>query len=230
MPCRPSLYPQPPRFPRCRTGSSTPADLPGRHPADQGGTARSHRRLRPHGRGGLRRRRAADQDRGRARSSPPGTAARRSGPSSTTPDIEAGTVPAEVLALLRRRGCLVVRGHFDREQALALGSRHRQLRRRATGSSRTTAARATTSSAASAPSPRSTRSTGRRPRCRPARATGWRGSRRSSTASGSTSPTACSGSTRTGTRCTRTASAAARRAPTRPASAPTSTRARSTCG
>ena len=34
-------------------------------------------------------------------------------------DIEAGTVPAGAQALLRRRGCLVVRGHFDREQALA---------------------------------------------------------------------------------------------------------------
>jgi hypothetical protein len=33
-------------------------------------------------------------------------------------DIEAGTVPASVSALVRRRGCLVVRGHFDREQAL----------------------------------------------------------------------------------------------------------------
>jgi hypothetical protein len=33
-------------------------------------------------------------------------------------DIEAGTVSAKALALLRRRGCLVVRGHFDREQAL----------------------------------------------------------------------------------------------------------------
>jgi hypothetical protein len=33
-------------------------------------------------------------------------------------DIEAGTVPAEQLALLQRRGCLVVRGHFPREQAL----------------------------------------------------------------------------------------------------------------
>jgi hypothetical protein len=33
-------------------------------------------------------------------------------------DIAAGAVPAEQLALLRRRGCLVVRGHFDREQAL----------------------------------------------------------------------------------------------------------------
>jgi hypothetical protein len=33
-------------------------------------------------------------------------------------DIEAGTVPAEQVALLRRRGCLVVRGHFEREQAL----------------------------------------------------------------------------------------------------------------
>ncbi len=33
-------------------------------------------------------------------------------------DIAAGTVPAEVLAKLHRRGCAVVRGHFDREQAL----------------------------------------------------------------------------------------------------------------
>ena len=33
-------------------------------------------------------------------------------------DIEAGTIPASVQARLRRRGCLVVRGHFDREQAL----------------------------------------------------------------------------------------------------------------
>lgn len=33
-------------------------------------------------------------------------------------DIAAGTVPDAALALLRRRGCLVVRGHFDREQAL----------------------------------------------------------------------------------------------------------------
>jgi hypothetical protein len=32
-------------------------------------------------------------------------------------DIEAGTVPAEAVALLQRRGCLVVRGHFDRQQA-----------------------------------------------------------------------------------------------------------------
>jgi hypothetical protein len=34
-------------------------------------------------------------------------------------DIAAGTVTDEARALLRRRGCLVVRGHFDREQALA---------------------------------------------------------------------------------------------------------------
>lgn len=33
-------------------------------------------------------------------------------------DIAAGTVPDETRALLRRRGCLVVRGHFDRSQAL----------------------------------------------------------------------------------------------------------------
>ncbi|MFG1927701.1 DUF1479 domain-containing protein [Cryptosporangium sp. NPDC048952] len=34
-------------------------------------------------------------------------------------DIEAGTVPPDQLAKLHRRGCLVVRGHFPREQALA---------------------------------------------------------------------------------------------------------------
>src|SRR5579875_3039472 len=34
-------------------------------------------------------------------------------------DIEAGTVPAQAQQLLRRRGCLVVRGHFGRDQALA---------------------------------------------------------------------------------------------------------------
>ena len=32
-------------------------------------------------------------------------------------NIETGTVPAEAQALLRRRGCLVVRRHFDRDQA-----------------------------------------------------------------------------------------------------------------
>ena len=34
-------------------------------------------------------------------------------------DIEAGTVPPAAVALLHRRGCLVVRGHFGRSQALA---------------------------------------------------------------------------------------------------------------
>lgn len=34
-------------------------------------------------------------------------------------DIENGTVPADELDKLHRRGCLVVRGHFDRQQALA---------------------------------------------------------------------------------------------------------------
>jgi hypothetical protein len=33
-------------------------------------------------------------------------------------DIEAGTVPAEFVSMLRRRGCLIVRGHFERQQAL----------------------------------------------------------------------------------------------------------------
>jgi Protein of unknown function (DUF1479) len=34
-------------------------------------------------------------------------------------DIAAGTVPAETLELLHLRGCAVIRGHFEREQALA---------------------------------------------------------------------------------------------------------------
>jgi Protein of unknown function (DUF1479) len=34
-------------------------------------------------------------------------------------DIAAGMVPADALELLHRRGCVVVRGHFEREQALA---------------------------------------------------------------------------------------------------------------
>jgi Protein of unknown function (DUF1479) len=33
-------------------------------------------------------------------------------------DIAAGTVPAETVALLRKRGCMIVRGHFDHQQAL----------------------------------------------------------------------------------------------------------------
>jgi Protein of unknown function (DUF1479) len=33
-------------------------------------------------------------------------------------DVEAGTVPASTVALLRKRGCLIVRGHFERQQAL----------------------------------------------------------------------------------------------------------------
>jgi hypothetical protein len=34
-------------------------------------------------------------------------------------DIEAGTVSAEAVELVHRRGCAVVRGTFAREQALA---------------------------------------------------------------------------------------------------------------
>ncbi len=34
-------------------------------------------------------------------------------------DIEAGTVADELRELLHRRGCAVIRGHFEREQALA---------------------------------------------------------------------------------------------------------------
>src|SRR3954468_7826757 len=34
-------------------------------------------------------------------------------------DIADGTVSTEALAYLKRRGCVVIRGHFEREQALA---------------------------------------------------------------------------------------------------------------
>src|SRR3954452_21311107 len=34
-------------------------------------------------------------------------------------DIEAGKVPDAIVEALHRRGCIVVRGHFEREQALA---------------------------------------------------------------------------------------------------------------
>jgi hypothetical protein len=34
-------------------------------------------------------------------------------------DIEAGTVAAETVELIHRRGCAMIRGHFEREQALA---------------------------------------------------------------------------------------------------------------
>ena len=44
-------------------------------------------------------------------------------------DVEAGTVSDETLALVKRRGCAVVRGHFDRAQAERLGRRRRGLRR-----------------------------------------------------------------------------------------------------
>jgi hypothetical protein len=39
-------------------------------------------------------------------------------PTISYADIAAGTVPAGQLALLKKRGCLVVRGHFERDQAL----------------------------------------------------------------------------------------------------------------
>ena len=145
-------------------------------------------------------------------------------------DIAAGTVPAEQLAKLRRRGCLVVRGHFDARAGARLGPRHRRLRREQP-------------LLRELPRPRRRLLRQRRLQARdlpdllvagadagPAERPDGHASRPSSTASGSTSPTACSGSTPTATRSTPTASAAARRAPTRPASAPTSTPAPSTCG
>lgn len=144
-------------------------------------------------------------------------------------DIEAGTVPAELVAKIRRRGCAVIRGHFPREQALAWDAgivdyvESNRFFETYTGPGddffETVGSK-----------PESTRSTGATPRWRPASTRGWRRRRRSSTRCGRTSRRGGRGSTRIATRCTPTASAAARRARRRAGSAPTSTPARSTCG
>ncbi len=75
-------------------------------------------------------------------------------------DIENGTVTPEQLDKLHRRGCLVVRGHFPREQALAWDA---GIVDYVEGNAFFENYRGpgTTSSAASDPSRRSTRSTGR---------------------------------------------------------------------
>ena len=67
-------------------------------------------------------------------------------------DIESGRVSAADLALLQRRGCLVVRGHFPREQALGWDRDIVDYVDR-NASSRPTRGRPTTSSAASARNP-----------------------------------------------------------------------------
>ena len=146
-------------------------------------------------------------------------------------DIAAGTVSA---GAARAPAPPRLRRHPRPLRARAgarLGPGHRRLRRAQPASSRTTAARATTSSAASA----------RKPEIypvywSPAQMEARQSDRMAQRAvvpqppAGPTSPTACSGSTPTRTRSTPTASAAARRARTPAASAPTSTPARSTCG
>ena len=144
-------------------------------------------------------------------------------------DIEAGTVPAETVELLHRRGCAVVRGHFEREQALAWdqgivdyveGNKFFENYR--------------------GPGDDFFGSVGSRPEIYPIywspaqmqarQSDRMAPSSRSSTACGRSSPAACSGSTRTGTRSTPTASAAVHRERARAAWARTSTPARSTCG
>src|SRR3954453_20657504 len=39
-------------------------------------------------------------------------------PSVEYADVAAGTVSSDVRDMVRRRGCLIIRGHFDREKAL----------------------------------------------------------------------------------------------------------------
>ena len=109
-------------------------------------------------------------------------------------DIENGTVTAEELAKLRSRGCLVVRGHFPREQALAwdqdivdyVESNQFFENYRGPGDD---------FFGSVGSKPEIYPSTGRRRRCRPGRATGWPASSPSSTPSGPANPTGCSGST-----------------------------------
>jgi hypothetical protein len=105
-------------------------------------------------------------------------------------DIAAGTVSPAALSQLRRRGCLVVRGNFPREQALAWDQGIVDY----------------------------------------IEGNQFFENYRGLADDFFDSVTVSAGSTRAATRCTRTASAAARRVPTRRAWGPTSTPARSTCG
>ena len=113
---------------RCRTGRPPPTTCRPRSarsrprcgrasppPADRGGGLRGHRGA---GRGAGRRHRGGRR-----------SAARRSGRSSTTPTSRPAPSRRRSSAKLQRRGCAVVRGHFDREQALRWDRRHRRLRR-----------------------------------------------------------------------------------------------------
>ena len=168
----------------------------GRDPRDQGGDPGAHRGLGPHGRGGLGRRhgaadRAGRRDRG----------AKRRGesiwPVIDYADIAAGTVPPEALEHLHRRGCVVVRGTFEREQALAWD---RDIVDYVEGNRFFDDYRG--------PGDDFFGSVGSRPEIYPVywskaqmearQSDRMAGSSRSSTTSGPTSPTACSGSTPTG--------------------------------
>ena len=88
-------------------------------------------------------------------------------------DIAAGTVPADLVEAVRRRGCAVVKGTFARERAEAWDAELVSYldRNDFAGSTSTS----TTASSAGWPRPgrRSSRSTGRGRRWRPARTTTW---------------------------------------------------------
>ncbi len=145
-------------------------------------------------------------------------------------DIAAGTVSAAARELLRRRGCLVVRGHFDRDQAAGMGPGHRALRGRERVLRQL---------------PRAGRRLLRQrgleardlpdllvggPDAGPAERPDGRGPGLPQQPVEIRLRRACAGSTRGAIRCIRTGFGAGRRAPTRAASAPTSIRARWTCG
>ena len=217
-----------PALPTLPHWETPPADLKAAIREVQGRAACPHRRVRTHGRGGLRRhrsarRRAGGRDRG-------GEAARRDGLAGDRLRRyrgrhrlrrRAGQAPPPRLP--RRARSLPARaGH-------CLGPGHRRLRGaqpvlRELPRPGRRLLRQRRFQARDLPRLLVARTDG------PARATGWPACRPSSTASGAASLTACSGSTPTATRSTPTASAAGPRAPTPAGSAPTSTPAPSTCG
>ena len=206
-----------------------PDDLPDAVQADQGGAARPHRGLGAHGRGGLRGRRAAGRDRGRRDRR--GEGARRDGLAGHRLRGHRGRYrPRDRAGLLHRRGCLVVRGHFEREQALAWDrgivdyvesnrffENYRGPGDDFFGSVGLQAGDLPDLLVAGPDAGPPERPDGAGPGV-PQRSVDQ------------TSPAVSGGSIRAATRCTRTASAAARPAPTPRAWAPTSTPARSTCG
>ena len=200
-----------------------------RRPGDQVRAPPPHRGLRPDAwRRSSRSSRSASRS-GSRRSRRPCSTARTSGPWSSTPTSSPARVSAADLALLQRRGCLVVRGHFPREQALGWDrdivdyvDRNRffeTYRGPADDFFGSVGSKPEIYPIYWSHAQMEARQNDRMARVQSFLNAQWRSSRRAS-----------SGSTPTATRSTPTASAAGPRAPTPAAWVPTSTRAPSTSG